>query len=380
MRRNGLILTTLIVGCTLLLLIGCQEEAKTPEGPKTAPAEPKPVMGAKPLERDGQPSEPLGADVGPTRPELSKGGPKITFEKLVCDFGEVGPRKKSTGEFKFTNTGDALLKIRKVHKTCGCTVTKLDKKQYAPGENGKLGVTFTAGSYAGKAQKKVYVHSNDKANPRVGLTLKAMVAVKVTHTPRQLRLSEAKNANVPEITLVAVDGRPFAIKSFKAPGAGISADFDPSVKATKFVLEPRVNFEKLRKSRRGSLRIGLTHPHTSTVTIPFQLLSRYSITPPSLVIRNAEPQKPVRKKLWIRDNHGEDFEIESTSSRNGRIKVLSQEKVGDRHEFELEITPPPEGKKSSFTDLFFVNLREGEKLQVSCRGSYLRKTAKPSGR
>jgi len=62
--------------------------------------------------------------------------PRISFEKTVCDLGDVGPGTKNTCESKFTNTGRGLLKIDKLSRTCGCTVFHLDKKEYAPNETG----------------------------------------------------------------------------------------------------------------------------------------------------------------------------------------------------------------------------------------------------
>jgi len=54
---------------------------------------------------------------------VAKGlSPKISFEKTVCDLGDVGQGTKNTCEFRFTNTGQALLKIGKITRTCGCTV------------------------------------------------------------------------------------------------------------------------------------------------------------------------------------------------------------------------------------------------------------------
>jgi len=60
--------------------------------------------------------------------------PRISFEKTVCDIGDIGQGTKNTCEFRFTNTGRGLLKIDKLSRTCGCTVFHLDKKQYAPNE------------------------------------------------------------------------------------------------------------------------------------------------------------------------------------------------------------------------------------------------------
>ena len=64
--------------------------------------------------------------------------PRISFKKTVCDLGDVGQGTRNSCEFKFTNTGRGLLKIGKISRTCGCTVFKLDKKEYAPGEAGTI--------------------------------------------------------------------------------------------------------------------------------------------------------------------------------------------------------------------------------------------------
>ncbi|MHC4653917.1 MAG: DUF1573 domain-containing protein [Planctomycetota bacterium] len=75
--------------------------------------------------------------------------PRISFEKMVCDLGEVGQGTKNTCEFRFTNTGRGLLKIGKISRTCGCTVFKLDKKEYAPNETGTIKVSYTSGKSTG---------------------------------------------------------------------------------------------------------------------------------------------------------------------------------------------------------------------------------------
>jgi len=64
--------------------------------------------------------------------------PRISFEKTVFDLGEVGQGTKNTCEFRFTNTGKALLKIGKISRTCGCTVFQLDKKEYTASEAGTI--------------------------------------------------------------------------------------------------------------------------------------------------------------------------------------------------------------------------------------------------
>jgi len=220
--------------------------------------------------------------------------------------------------------------------------------------------------------KRQDVNSNDKARPSVTLTVKARIVPKVSYQPEKLNLSlKDENAGCPEITLTSLDNQPFAIRQFKSTANSITAEFDASVKKAKFVLQPKVDVEILRRALNGSISISLTHPECRTVTIPFNTRPRFKITPLSIYILHAEPGKPTKRKVWIFNNYGEDFEIESASPQKGIIKVLSQEKVRSGYQFELEITPPAvEGKKTIFKDVLFVNIKGGGKLQISCRGFY----------
>ncbi len=369
MKRNCLILAAFVVGCLLLLQAGCQEEAKAPEESKTVlPSPNEAVIRPKIVKTT--------PDAGKPSPSEGRGkpGPKITFEKVIHDFGEIGPKSSNSCEFKFTNTGDGLLKIGKIKTCCGFTAKlKGNKKDYAPRESGTVTVTFNAGRFRGRLTRHMYVNNNDKARPRVRLTVKAKIVPKVSYQPERLNLSlKDANAGCPKITLTSRDNQPFAITQFKSTANSITADFEPSVKKTKFVLEAKVDMEKLRRSLNGSISISLTHPQCRTVTIPFNTRPRFKITPLSIIVLRAEPRKPTKRKVWIFNNYGEDFEIESASSqKKGIIKVLSQEKVRSGYQFEVEITPPAaEGKKKLFTDVFFVNIKGGERLQISCRGFY----------
>ena len=360
MRRNYLILTVLIAACALLLQIGLQKQAVAAEESKPKSTAPEP---ATPLAK------------AETAPEANKPAPKIKFEKVVHDFGKITPGTKNVCEFKFTNAGDSLLKITKVSKTCGCTPYTLAKKEYEPGETGTLKVRYNASKRPASIARRLYVSSNDKANPKITLTIKARIVKKIDYEPARLNLVlKDENAGCPEITLSSLDNKPFAIKRFKSTANYITADYDPSAKATKFVLQPKVNMEKLRKGLKGHIEISLTHQGYDTITIPFEVLSKFKSEPPSLIVFKAEPQEPITKEVWILNNYGEDFEIESTSSQKDIIKVLSQEKVGNRYKFELKITPPvPKDNRKFFNDVFLVNIKGGEKLSIICRGFYLKK-------
>lgn len=343
MRREKLVI--IAVGSVFTLLLGCQQQAKIAE-------------------------EPIAKESA-----VDKVGPKIEFESMVHDFGKVGPSQKLVGEFKFTNTGDETLKITKVEKCCGAS-TSLDKDKLAPGESGILEVHFTSSRMATKIMKHIYVNSNDKKTPRATLTFKVETVLLVDYEPQRLKLMlNEENAGCPDIILTSNENKAFSIKQFVATNDALTVEYDSSIVAKKFVLEPKADMEKLQSRSTGRLNITLAYPgpdeKSETIMIPFQALSQFSIRPSMLIVLfNEQQEGPAKKLLWITNNYDEEFEVVSTSVKEGNIKVLSQKKVGNRYQFELEITPPAGENVKKFSDTFTVNLKDGETLEVPCRGIY----------
>jgi Protein of unknown function (DUF1573) len=305
--------------------------------------------------------------------QTAAAAPRITFEKTVYNFGEVSPSKKYDGQFKFTNTGSGVLKITQIKKCCGAVVT-LDKHELAPGQSAELKVVYTSGQGAGLVSKQLRISSNDPTNPEVTLTIKARVVPKVDYQPQRITLAlNQENAGCPKITLRSLDKRPFSITAFQSTGESITADVDPSVEATKFVLHPKVDLEKLRKRTAGFVAISLTHPQMSRVIIYFNTLPHFRTTPGSIILFNPEPHKPIIRKITVINNYGGPFEIESTSSDKGIAKVLSRQPIAGGYQLEVQVTPPAPDRTGRFTDLLTVHVKGGEAVRIKCYGRYLKK-------
>jgi hypothetical protein len=361
MKPNWLTLTTIIVGLGLLLHAGCEEQAAAPQ-----------QLSSDWFDRFQQPSGPKVTSTA-GRPSPSRLSPTITFEKLMHDFGNVGPGTSHLSEFKFTNTGDGILRIGEIGKTCGCTPFSLAKRDYAPGESGTLKVQYYSDTQRGSTAKQLFVYSNDKAQPEVALTIKATIITKVAYEPKTLNLLlKHENAGCPGITLSSIDNQPFSISSFKSTANFITADFNPSVKATSFVLQPKVDMAKLEKTLYGRIEVGLTHPECNVITVGVSTLPRFSVSPRSIIVRGVEPQRTIVKRLRITNNYKENFELESASSKKGIVRVQSNKAIRDGYELELEVTPPPAGSRARmFTEVFSVNLKGGRKLEIPCSGFYV---------
>ena len=357
MKPNRLTSNVLIVACVLLLLAGCEEQAMQP----------------KSLSPNWF-NQPAWKAITPVAAEIET-APRIEFQRLIHDFGDVGVDTNHLADFHFRNTGDGVLQIEQVTKTCGCTPFLLEKTEYAPGESGTLKVQYYAEAQYGSTAKQLVVQSNDRQNPAVTLAIQARIVTKVSCEPRVLNLSlNRQNAACPNITLTSRDNKPFAIQSFRSTANCITADYNPSEKATRFVLQPKVDMEKLENTLNGRIEIGLTHPECKTVAISLRALPRFRISPGAIFIHGADPEEPVVKKVHIYNNYKDDFELESALSPKGYVQVLSHKELSNGYELQLEITPPPPGDGTrGFTETVLVTVKGGKELKIPCNGFYTRK-------
>ncbi|HJY62921.1 MAG TPA: DUF1573 domain-containing protein [Ignavibacteria bacterium] len=92
--------------------------------------------------------------------------PVITFTQEKISLGDVKQGPVVNGEFEFTNTGKSVLIIKAVKPSCGCTgVIADEKKEFQPGETGKIKFTFATEGRSGMNEKNIAVESNDPKNP-----------------------------------------------------------------------------------------------------------------------------------------------------------------------------------------------------------------------
>lgn len=87
-------------------------------------------------------------------------GPQITFSVSSHDFGDIEQGEKVNYVFEFENSGIEPLILSNVLTTCGCTATSWPREPIAPGESGKIAVSFNSTGKMGKQNKVVTVVSN----------------------------------------------------------------------------------------------------------------------------------------------------------------------------------------------------------------------------
>jgi hypothetical protein len=294
----------------------------------------------------------------------------IEVEDPVHDFGKVGFNNYYNCQFKFKNIGQGPLHISKIKSSCGCAVADLDKKTYAPGESGTVKVKYHSPRKEGAVTKYLYILSDDKKHPSTNLVIKATVESKVAVDPEKLVLSlREENAGLDSITLTSKDGRAFSIKKFLVSKNIMTLDFDPALEATKFVLKPKVDLEKLKKTKKGAVIFYLTHPENDQLIVNFAVEASFAVSQQQIYIRNAEPGKIITRDIWVTSKYAEKVNIESVTSKNNFMEVIARQPEADRVKLSIRITPPAPSKGSTyFSDELRIKLNDSEDLIVRCKG------------
>jgi hypothetical protein len=364
-------LILVVVSLFMVSVFSCLSEAKSSKQP-VQPAVPKnSASSEKAAVKEPSASTKKAAVQGPNAPGPA---PHIKFDKLVHDFCDVSPDSVNDCNFGFTNTGPGKLLITQTKGSCKCTVPELSRKDYAPGESGKINVQFHVPAYQGPASQIVFVSSNDPNNARVELTVRAYVRPKVKVEPEQITLSLlAPNAGAGQITLKSLDNEKFAIIGIDSEGGVFTIDFDPNNISDTHVLQPKVNVENLRKYLGGYLVMNLSHSACKVVRLQYNCPKQFEASPSIIIIRDAVIGQTAKRVIYLTSNYNEAIEIESITSDEGVIKVTGQEKTENRFKFDVDINSPPPLKGSKlrvFSDTLHIKIKDKGQIDVPCRGFY----------
>lgn len=332
---------------------------------KTTKQNLKLVTGANILSESKEISRKLQLDVNTPLPGIS-------FESTVQDLGELGVGEKKKCEFKFKNIGQSLLKIERIKVACACSHSGMSKKEYKPGEEGVIKITYNGQRKLGFVKSHIFVKTNDTENSTVKLTMNAKVVQYVEAVPKILELSlNQENAGIPSVLLKSRDKKLFSVKAFIVNNNVIKAEFDPNATAREFVLKPVVDMQKLKKYRRGKIKIKVSHPKCKLITLSYEIPPKFQIKPRNIILHNPEPNKPQQRQILIKSRDEKLIGIESITSEKCDVKILSQLHGNNQITLKLEITPPTKKvKPTHFRDSIIIKMKDGEKITIYCIGLY----------
>ena len=133
----------------------------------------------------------------------TEGGPVLMVPSKIIDAGTVSQGIVFDAVFDLVNEGDAVLTVKAVRPTCGCTVADFDR-EIAPGATGHVNAKLDTKDFSGPISKSILVMTDDAQNPTVTLVIKADIRPFVEILPRPLiRFNAVSHESMSQTFIVA---------------------------------------------------------------------------------------------------------------------------------------------------------------------------------
>ena len=300
--------------------------------------------------------------------------PKAVAEKPVVDVGKVKKGEPIRHVFTLRNRGDAPLEISEVKPSCGCTVAEYDDV-IAPGGCGRIEVVVETDAFGGGIAKSVTVFTNDVANPRINLVVKALVREPVVARPGYARFMTVQGQPVdPSVqTISATDGSELEVLSVSSPY--------PFLKATHRRDEDgpwRVELSLDRGAPAGPMAdyvvVTTDHPEQPQVKIAVSGLVRpiISVAPRVADFGRREVAEPQSKSLEVKNLGTAEVEVtEVTSDVAGLDAELEAVEEGRHYRINLTLTDAvPKGDFEGSLTIKTSSARQPV-VQIPLRGTIL---------
>ena len=153
---------------------------------------------------------------------------ELKWEQTTVELHPSASDKQAVGHFKYENTGKTPVHFKSVHPSCGCTTAQTQKDVVQGGEKGEITATFNIGDRTGTQIKTVTVETDEAANQKTVLTLKAEIPQQLEITPNFVFWKQGDKADTKTINVKV--GKDFTVKHIKVTSS--TADFQTKVDET----------------------------------------------------------------------------------------------------------------------------------------------------
>lgn len=337
LRKSNLAFVRVAIG-TLLLVSGAafaQPEVKAL--PPNVPAQP------------AQPAQPT--TTGDDNVGLSfQVSPSLWIEKEKHEFGNIDDTSPVNTTFKFKNTGTGPLTISDVHGSCGCTVPKLAKSSYHPGEAGEFTVTFNPHGKKGPQNQTVTITSNDPQRASRQVTISANVSPMVSVEPPVLQFGQVQKNQGKKMTVKVIGKYP----NFAATSATVN---DPKLLEAKIVKTTPVKtpegadaFESEIEvallpgapvgNSQGTISVRTTkEDRVMNVTVLGEIIGDLKCEPARVALGALVVGSDINTVVKLTHREGKDFKI---------VKIEEQPAQGDKV-LDLKVSQDDTAKGNAYT-------------------------------
>lgn len=277
----------------------------------------------------------------------------------IYDAGAVDKGKTIRHSFEIRNVGTETLRIRDVSSSCGCAVAEFDRS-IGPGKSGRVVTTIETRDFRGPIAKAVTVFTDDTANPRIKLVVKADIRPMFELQPVYARFVVVVGEEHPisEHLLWASDATPMEVTAVESPYRFLEASYREASakerrsegpdKQWKIVLTlaadapvgPMADFVRIRTNRPGSKLIKLP---VSGFVQPV-----IAVRPRMVDFGRRELDGPYSAFLEVENLSSVTVDV--TSADTDITGVMADiEPIDDSKKFRVRLTLDPEMEKGPFT-------------------------------
>ena len=259
-------------------------------------------------------------------PAQDAGGPRAVVPEPLWDAGHVARGGKISHDFVLRNEGSAVLHVREVQATCGCTVASFDET-VLPGGTGTVRVELDTETFRGPVTRDVTVLTSDPGNPSIVLTVRAEVHPAVDAVPGYFRFLHVQGAEAPTIaqTIWSPDFPGLEVTDARSPLPALEVSFRPATaeertadddasaarassaaEGRQWVVRATLASEAPTGPIEGDVVVRTNHPQQPELRIPIGGYVRPTLmaTPPHVEFGTFAPSEP-RKGSVVVNNHGE---------------------------------------------------------------------------
>jgi len=275
-----------------------------------------------------------------------KGAPKLQFDTLFLDSGEVPIEQKTIMfDFPFENKGSADLQILKVKSSCKCTVSHYPKDSILHGGKDKITIEYDIGSLKGPFGRDVYIVSNDPHFPIIKLYIAGNTSQKLEIKPRVVDFGKVSTDDDATATcFIRYWGdTPINLKDFKTDIKGLTWEFKPVTREILKNLYTQEKFDNLNVIKlnnffmgelsykspdispqfiKGAMDITTNLPGAPLIEIPIKIavVSPVIVRPDVLFIGEIWDSKEINKKIKLSLRNSADFRIDAVDVKGTGLK------------------------------------------------------------
>jgi len=251
----------------------------------------------------------------------------LFFPSKVADLGTL--KAPITHDFAFENRASAKAEILEVSPSCNCTIPKMDKKVFQPGETGKVTVQVDLGGR--KIGPQLFVIN---IRYRTFLVRETRLVVRAVYRPdivlpTELKVRSVKGGGSQRIPFAVVDYRdePFLIEHISTSSADLKVEMKdkPSsyLPGWKYELDLVVRDKDQPVGNYSeSINLQTNDPEHQRLSVPVSVerVSRIRVSPAVLSLKpDVRPGIQIGN-VFIDDREGDTVEIDSVDLPNPALE------------------------------------------------------------